>query len=217
MRWALELVTAPDSTVEPVTLAALKRHLGEFEDVTDRDDDITSAGVAAREALEEWAGRALIDQTWKLTFGDEAAGLSDAVTDPRTGALTPSELQGTEIYLRRSPVLSIVSFVSIAADGTETAIDADAYQLRNAAGKFPRIAALTGNFRLGRYSITFRAGFADRDVSPPEGAEVVPERWKMAVKLYAEALYHRDAAAAEKLEQAAKNLLRHERCTMDFA
>lgn len=217
MRWALELVTAPDSTVLPVTLAEMKRHLGEFEDVTDRDADVASTAVAAREALEEWTGRALVDQTWKLTFGDDVANAGDAVTDPIIGSLTASELRGTEIFLRRSPFISVSSFVSIASDGTETAIDADAYGIRDSGGKFPRVVALTGDFRMGRYAITFRAGYADRDVSPPEGAEVIPERWKSAIKLMAEALYHRDLAAAEKLEQAAKRLIQYDRAVLDFA
>lgn len=217
MRWSLELITPPDSTVLPVTLAEMKRHLGEFENVTDRDADVASAAVAAREALEEWTGRALIDQTWKLTFGDEIASVGNAVTDPRLGSLTASELRGTEVYLRRSPFLSVVSFVSIASDGTETAIAADAYGIRDSGGKFPRIAALSGDFRLGRYAITFRAGYADRDVSPQEGAEVIPERWKSAIKLMAEALYHRDLAAAEKLEATAKRLLQYDRAVLDFA
>lgn len=217
MRWALELVTGPE--VEPVLLPELKRHLGEFADVTDRDDDATLAGKSAREVLEDWAGRALVDQTWRLTFG-EGLPYQDSVADPRAsfGTSLLSETTGTLIYLRRSPVLSIVSFVSIADDGTETAVDADAYELRDAGSKFPHLAAGSGvNWRLGRYRVTFRAGFADRDVSPPEDGSAVPACWRSAIKLQAEAIYHRDPAQVELLERTARNLLRYERAVLDFA
>ena len=68
MRYALERVSGPD--IEPITLAEAKRHLGEFDDVTTRDDDVSGLIQAAREWVEDYTARALIDQTWRLTFGD---------------------------------------------------------------------------------------------------------------------------------------------------
>lgn len=47
---------------EPVTLAELKEYMR--VDTNDEDDLIRSLGVAAREWVEQWTGRALIQQTW---------------------------------------------------------------------------------------------------------------------------------------------------------
>lgn len=213
MKFVLERVTEPE--IEPVTLAEAKRHLGEFEDVTTRDDDVTALITAAREWVEDYTGRALIDQQWRLTFGDAAT--VDAVTTPTVPNMA-TEALGTEIYLRKSPALSIVSFVSVAADGTTTAVDADDYELREADGKWPRIVALNGAaWTSGVYRLVFRAGYADRDVSPAEGAEVVPERFKMAMKLWIEAMYDRDERMMSVLLDTAKGLIRSERADIGLA
>lgn len=213
MKFVLERVTEPE--IEPVTLAEAKRHLGEFEDVTTRDDDVTALITAAREWVEDYTGRALIDQQWRLTFGDAAT--VDAVTTPTVPNMA-TEALGTEIYLRKSPALSIVSFVSVAADGTTTAVDADDYELREADGKWPRIVALNGAaWTSGVYRLVFRAGYADRDVSPAEGAEVVPERFKMAMKLWIEAMYDRDERMMSVLLDTAKGLIRSERVDIGLA
>lgn len=213
MKFVLERVTEPE--IEPVTLAEAKRHLGEFEDVTTRDDDVTALITAAREWVEDYTGRALIDQQWRLTFGDAAT--VDAVTTPTVPNMA-TEALGTEIYLRKSPALSIVSFVSVAADGTTTAVDADDYELREADGKWPRIVALNGAaWTSGVYRLVFRAGYADRDASPAEGAEVVPERFKMAMKLWIEAMYDRDERMMSVLLDTAKGLIRSERADIGLA
>ena len=78
MLWALELVSGPE--IEPVTLAEAKRHLREYDDVTTNDADITALIQGAREWVEQYTARALIDQTWRLTFGDSVA--VDRVTVP---------------------------------------------------------------------------------------------------------------------------------------
>lgn len=212
MKFVLERVTEPE--IEPVTLAEAKRHLGEFEDVTTRDDDVTALITAAREWVEDYTGRALIDQQWRLTFGDAAT--VDAVTTPTVPNMA-TEALGTEIYLRKSPALSIVSFVSVAADGTTTAVDADDYELREADGKWPRIVALNGAaWTSGVYRLVFRAGYADRDASPAEGAEVVPNRFKQAMKLWIEANYDRGEMMKTLLDTAT-GLIRAERADLGLA
>jgi hypothetical protein len=66
MYFTLERVTPPDG--EPVDLASMKRHLRTFTSATDEDADITAHITAAREWVEDYTGRALLDQTWKLTL-----------------------------------------------------------------------------------------------------------------------------------------------------
>ncbi len=212
MRYVLERVENPE--IEPVTLAQAKRHLGEYDDVTTRDEDVTALIQAAREWIEDYTGRALIDQTWRLTFGDTEA--VDPVTTP-TCERTVSEARGTEIFLRKSPALSIVSFKSVAADGTETDVEAGTYALREEDSRWPRLVALNGaSWGTGLYRVVFRAGYANRDVSPAEGAEVVPERFKQAMKLWIEANYNRDQMMQTLLDTAT-SLIRSERVESGFA
>lgn len=213
MRYVLERVTNPET--EPVTLAQFKAHLGEYADITTRDDEATQVIQAAREWAEDYTGRALIDQRWRITFGDLAA--VDPVRIP-TCACARSEERGEHIYLRKSPAIALVSFVSVASDGAETAVSADSYELQDADSKWPRVVAKNGaTWATGLYRLVYRAGYADRDVSPAEGAEVVPARFLQAIKLHAEALYDRDEKMMQVLLDTAKGLLRAERVELGFA
>lgn len=211
-RFVLERVA--DHEIEPVSLAEAKVHLGEYDTLAaSRETEIEAKVAAAREWVEDFTGRALIDQTWRLTIGDQSA--IDPVAEPAcTCAVT--EDSGGEIFLRRSPALAIVSFKSVAADGTETDVDAADYELREADSKWPRLAALNGaTWATGVYRIVFRAGYANRDVSPAEGAEVVPERFRQAIMLYMEALY--DRADMDLLMRTAEGLIKSERVDLGFA
>lgn len=213
MRYVLERVTNPET--EPVTLAQMKTHLGEYDDVTTRDDDVTQIIQTAREWVEDFTGRALIDQRWRITFGDLAA--VDPVLEPAC-ACARSEERGEHVYLRKSPVIALVSFVSVDADGVETAVDADSYELQDADSKWPRVVAKNGAiWATGLYRIVYRAGYADRDVSPAEGAEVVPARFLQAIKLYGEAIYDRDEKMMQVLIDTATSLIRSERVELGFA
>lgn len=213
MRWTLEPVSGPE--IEPVTLAEMKTHLGEFDDIDERDDEIEALITTAREWVEDFTGRALIDQSWRLTVGDVAS--VDTVTRPRCYCGT-SEVEGTEIFLRRSPALEIVSFVSVDAEGDETAVDVANYELVEADGKWPRIVTRNGaNFGSGVYRVTFRAGYANRDVSPAEGASVVPRRLITAIKLHAEAIYDRDREMMDRLMAAAALIATPEKTGTGFA
>jgi len=103
MQYVLERVTDPD--IEPVTLAEVREHLGEFAGNTAKDDSITAMIVAAREWAEEYTGRALIDQSWRLTIIQRSGYVGDAVSGYRlTGRYEPV---GTDLYLRRAPVLAL--------------------------------------------------------------------------------------------------------------
>ena len=64
----LKLKTAP--SVEPVTLAQVRAQLRLEDDETDMDTSITLGIQSAREAIEKYLSRALITQTWEVTFTD---------------------------------------------------------------------------------------------------------------------------------------------------
>lgn len=227
-KFTLERLTQPE--VEPVTLAEMKRHLRTFASVTDEDTDITNLIVAAREWVEDYTGRIMIDQSWRLTLmgrpGSFAGG--DIVSGTRDGALPVGYYSGLwtwsrygEIPLRKSPVLAITAFKSVDVAGVETTVDPATYQLREADGKWPRVVALNGatwsTWLTGDLRITFRAGFADTVGSPGEGAEVVPVRFKQAIKLWVEANYDRDEKMMPILLETAECLIKPERAELQIA
>ena len=214
MRFVLERVSEPD--IEPITAAEFVRNVGEFDvAATTRADDITRLITAAREWAEHDTGRALIDQSWRLTITDGVGALYDPVQKPPpvgyyTGQTGP---RVGEILLMRSPVLSITSFVTVDAAGDETAIDPTTYELREQDSKWPRLVGLDGTtWGTGTFRIVFRAGYANRAASPVEDATSVPDRFKQAILLHAEAHYDRDEKMMQRLLDAAEALISPERC-----
>lgn len=216
--YLLERVSGPSS--EPITLAEMKLHLRAFASDTDEDALITGLITSAREWVEDYTGRALMDQSWRITINGSAA------MSPGENGWWPSStvvgwswwLQKREILLRKSPLLAITSFVTVDAAGAETAVDPTVYALTERDSKWPRIAGLNGTSWVGNtLKIEFRAGYADATLSPAEGAEVVPARFIQAMKLHAEAHYDRDERTMQMLLDAAQNLVKPERCELSIA
>lgn len=221
MQFVLERITNPE--FEPVTLAEMRLHLRTFGDDTDEDALLQSLITAAREWVEDYTARALFDQTWRLTIIQRPAVSGDTVS-----GFTPAPgyyagrfdwfQRAGQIMLRKAPVLAITSFVSLDQDGAEATIDASTYQLREAASKWPRMLPKSGaSWGSADLQITFRAGFADTTSSPQQGAEVVPERYKQAIKLWVEANYDRDPANMPMLLDTAKALIKSERAELGLA
>ena len=185
MNFILERVTQPE--IEPVTLAEAKRHIRQFINVTTEDPDVTELIKVAREWVEDYTGRSMIDQRWRLTVQQVPAVTGDAVggyTTPGyySGSVAWSAVDG--LLLRRSPVLEIISINTVGVDGAETLVDPATYQLRDRESRWPRVVPLSGAvWTASTFRIVFRAGFADRVSSPVTGAEVVPAVLKHAVKL----------------------------------
>lgn len=230
-RFTLERVSDPE--IEPVTLAEMKLHLRAFSSVTDDDAQLSSLIKGAREWLEDYTGRAMVDQSWRLTLhglsGSFAGG--DIVGGTRDGRLPAGfgYYQGLytwwgrvgELLLRKSPILALTSFKSVDVAGIETDVDAATYQLREQDSKWPRLVALNGaswsTWLTGDLRIVFRAGFADQTGSPQDGTDVIPGRFKQAIKLHAEAHYDRDEKMMPLLLSSAEQLVKSERSEMGFA
>ncbi len=222
MNFTLERVTGPE--IEPVTLAEMKRHLRCYSDLTTEDDDITALIVAAREWVEDYTGRALIDQAWRLTIdghlhGDRVLGFNEPKFVGGFGRLEWLHwMRRGEILLRRAPVIAVTSFKSIDAAGVETEIASVGYALREADSKWPRIVPLSGTtWTAGGLKIEFRAGFADRLGSPKQDASKVPTRFKQAMKLWAEANYDRDPVMMPLLLGVAEQIVKPERADLSIA
>ena len=180
MNFLLERVLDPTS--EPVTVAEAKTHMR--VEISDDDTYIETLITVAREWVEDYTGRALYDQIWRLTLTD---GFANPETDENTTTpiYTGAFTEGAKgVLLRKSPVLALVGIISVDSAGTETVLDTADYQLLEADSKWPRLKANTGStFGGGTLKVTYRAGFADRTGSPTEGAERVPGLFKHAIKM----------------------------------
>lgn len=218
-RFALERVSQPE--LEPITLAEMKLHLRCYASITTEDASITALIVAAREWVEDYTGRVLVDQTWRLTIGDEVDarfGADAVVGNGCSCGVLPAYWSSSGIPLRKAPVLGLVSIVSVDSAGTETALDVNDYRLLEPQSKWPRIVALAGStWSGGTLRVAFRAGFADRTGSPQQGAEMVPERFKWAMKLWTEAVYDRDEKLMPILLKTAEDIIRGERAELQMA
>ncbi len=204
MRFVLERVSPP--AIELFTLAEMKTNLREFANMTARDAEITQLIQSAREWVEEYTGRAMVDQTWRQTVVMDTLDRPTGI--PEWQAMRP----GIPLYM--SPILALTSFVTVAADGTEEDVTADTYEVQGPGSKWPRLVALDGSsWSTGTFGISFRAGFADQTGSPQTGAEVVPARFLTAMKLWAQGVYNAD----DKTIEAATNLIRPERVNLNFA
>jgi hypothetical protein len=218
MKFALERVTQPD--IEPVTLAEMIQHMREFTSIPQAaQDELTRLTKAAREWAEDYTGRALIDQTWKLSIGADNFNFGFTDANRVTGIYYGDWFANANgIMLRKAPAIAIISFTTVNADGTETVVSPTLYEIREANSKWPRLVGLNGSTWNGcEMRITFRAGFANRLGSPTQGAEVVPERFKQAIKLHAEAHYDRDEKMMQILLDAAEGLLKPERSELGMA
>jgi hypothetical protein len=208
MRFSLERTAEPE--FEPVTLAQMKTHLREYESMTAMDSTISALITAGREWAESFTGRALIEQTWRLTVERDSALPADSVSTNTTAItgqwMTTNE---SEILLRRSPVLSIVSINSIDTAGVSTEIDADSYSLRLASSKWPKVVALNGaKWSQSTLEITFKAGYPD---------DIPPKRFVQAIKLWVQANYNPNVEEFDGLMRAAENLIRSERVELSLA
>ena len=93
---------------EPVSLSDVKAHLritGSAEDSL-----LTRLILSAREAAEAYLQRALVTQSWQLSYDDYAPSC---------------------ISLPRGPVQSVTSVKMVARDGSSTTLDASAYYLNS--------------------------------------------------------------------------------------
>ncbi len=160
----LSLVTAP--AAEPVTLAEAKLHLRQ-EDSTADDTLITALIVAARENVEQFTRRALIEQTWKLWL-DEF---------PSSGV----------IYLPKSPLRSVVAVTYVDGAGAVQTLATTEYAIDTAATpgriylaydkSWPSTRAIQDAVR-----VEFKGGYGT-------AATAVPEGIKAAMKLIIGDLY----------------------------
>lgn len=218
----LERISEP--SVEPVTLAEAKVHLRTFASDSAEDDLITGLITSARQWAEEYTGRALVDQQWRVTINGRASGQPVSSTAWSEVPAFSASAWGhwrthNEILLRKSPVIALLSFVTADAAGVETTVDAATYGLTEPDSRQPRILPLSGaTWSNSALKVEFRAGYAALTGSPVAAdLESIPFRFKQAILLHVEAHYDRDERMMDKLLMAAENLIKPERIELSLA
>lgn len=170
---AFKRVTPP--AAEPVALAEVRAFLR----ISHEDDDtlIERLAKAAREAVEERTGRALMAQSWRM-----AADWSEARRPKGWRAFA----------LPRPPFLALTEVRIVRDDDTSTVLAPDALRVRPDSGDVllpAQHAAYAGARAWRPVEIVWQAGYGD--------ADAVPEALKTAVLLLtAEAWERRDSVAA---------------------
>jgi uncharacterized phiE125 gp8 family phage protein len=149
-----------DAAKEPVSLAEAKAHLR--EDSTAADTTISALIVAARQYVEEHTGRALLTQTWSLVLD----------CFPTGGDQT--------IRLPRPPLVSVVSIVYVAGDGTSTTWGSANYRVDGSSEPARITLAYDATWPTARdvsnaVTITYQAGYG--------AAAAVPDAIKQAMYL----------------------------------
>lgn len=170
------LAKVTDSASEPVTTAELQAFLR----IDSQDDATEVAGfiTKAREMVEDYTGRALIEQTWKLTASDWPFQTWKNVANV--------------IALARSPLRAVTHVKYYPENGGAlTTFSSANYHLLT--DHLPGLLVLIENgdwpdiaVRPDAVQITFTCGYAD--------AASVPASLKHAVKLLAAHLYERRGA-----------------------
>ena len=152
------LMRTVEPAIEPVSLAEAKRHAN----VVASDDDELLAGLiqAAREQVESDAGRALINQTWRLKLHDFFAD---------------------QLELPRGPLQSVTSITYLDPDGVEQTLAAanyhvDADRTPGVIWRDPDCTWPTVSDVANAVTILFVAGYGD-------AAADVPQRAKQAILL----------------------------------
>lgn len=149
MDWrSLSLITAPVS--EPVTASEIQDHVR----IEATDDDaayLTTLITAARQSVENRLGRALMQQTWEVTF--------DRFPESRL------------IHLPNPPLQSVTSVKYVDSNGTEQTLSSGNYTVRTA--DEPGTVQLdydqtwpTTRPEEGAVRVRYVAGYADADSVP---------------------------------------------------
>lgn len=199
----LALFTAP--TEEPVSLAEAKLYLR--IDLDADDTTIAEMVQAARIKCEAEVARSFVTTTWDLFLDSwPLPGWSGQGTllSQIWGLQSQAAFNGQEIHVPRADLLSVVSIVYYATDGTLTTIDPSLYQVTP--GAPGRIAPAYGKTWPSARSqpdairIRFTAGYG--------AASAVPATDKIAIKITLANLYeNRGEDASAEIPPTAAALL----------
>lgn len=184
----LTLIAAP--TEEPITLEEGKAHCRIDADITAHDALITELIATAREQVEAYTGRALVEQTWEIAYdsGDWWDGYYPM-----------------GIFLPKPPLIEVMSYAYVDTNGAAQTLAADQYTVDVGFPARPRLVPAYGatwpavRSVPGALKIRYVAGYA-RAGSPPE-LERIPRRFVTAMKLLLSHWNENREATARKLHE----------------
>lgn len=193
---ALALQTAP--TVEPIALADLKRHL--YVDHGEDDDRVSMCGVAARQWVEAFLGRAIVNRTYDLKLRRWPDGRCIRLPYPPLSSVTSITYTGSDGSAFGSTLSSSDYTVETGEEPGRVFLDWDA--------SWP---ALFGDGEANEVRIRYVAGAAATSALLLSGQR---QNWLAALVAVARAFY--DDPALFVSEQAYRNeaaeaLLWHDR------
>ena len=143
----MRLTETTPPTVEPVSLEEAKLYLR--VNAGDENALITSLIKAARVMVEKETHRALITQHWDMIL--------DSAPD--------------EIYIPNPPLQSIVEIKVTDADGAETTVSTDNYDVDSGGNSRGRVKASTAwpaHRNFASFTINFKAGYGDAPTNVPD-------------------------------------------------
>lgn len=195
MKYSVNVKTAPAG--EPLTRAEAKTHLRVDSDITDQDGLIDGLIIAAREYVENYCRRSLVQRTLELRL------------DCFPG----------QILLPRGPVISLTSVKYLDNSGVLTTVDSSIYQTdlysmpARVMPVFGSIFPIAGYGRLNAVVVEYEAGYAHSSGSPTDLADTVPSSIKAALKLLVGHWYENrevvvmNVAPPQEVPMAVKHLL----------
>lgn len=203
----LKLITPPATPV--LTLAQAKEHLRYVDD--DEDALITALVKAATLNVEEFTGRALVDQTWELVLD----------SFPTVTITTPHR----EIKLPKPPLIEVTQIEYDDTNGDQIIVPSGDYYVDTTSLPFGWVVP-QGDLSwpatidaINTVRVRFRAGYLST-TSPPVAA--VPEDICAGVKLMLGSMFeHREiqviGSIATRLPWGVENLLRPHRVLLGMA
>jgi uncharacterized phiE125 gp8 family phage protein len=174
----IRLVSRNGTDALPVSMAEMAQHL-KREDVVEDDDYINACLLAAIDWAERFTGIVLIDSTYDFSADRFPVGS------------TLGLLGSTTIYLRRAPLLEVVSVTYRDSGGASVVLDTAGYSVDYAGSSIylPLSSSWpTTDGAANAVTVRFRAGYIDYDTYPPSVGDI-PDTLKAAIKLYAAELY----------------------------
>ena len=199
---AVKLISPPATLA--LTVVEAKKHLR--IETSDQDSEVQAYTMAAIANVENWLGRALIDQTWELYLDKFPTG---------------SDL---EIEIPKPPLIEVLQVAYDDSNGDEQIIASGSYYVDTVTQPgwvIPQGSLLwpTPIDAINSVRVRFRAGYLSTD-SPPVAA--VPEDIKAAIKLTLGNLWeYRETQVvgimASKLPFGVEQLLRQHRVLLGMA
>jgi uncharacterized phiE125 gp8 family phage protein len=181
----LRLISPPAAAVSLTEAKAFLR-------VVDADEESLIAGFvdAATAYVEQYTGRALMDQTWELVLDSFPDTLSLAFADPLS---LPTFAGSGAIKIPKPPLIEVVSVKYSDPDGVEQTVLASDYYVDNVTRPYGWVVPQGGSLSwpatldaINAVTIRFRAGYLNTN-SPP--TENIPRDIKSALLMALGAFY----------------------------